>query len=69
MSDNPYTRTVTTVVTELVPERGQLPLCMAMLVMQGGAACGNRAKYLQNEKPVCGTHLGRPSLLFIEAKP
>lgn len=65
MSENPYTRTVTTTVTELVPERGQLPKCGAWLWQRGGGACGNRAKYLQDGRPVCGTHLGRPSLIFV----
>lgn len=31
MPDNPYTRTVVTTVTELVPDRGQLPYCAARL--------------------------------------
>lgn len=63
MADNPYTRSATVEVVELVPERGQLPQCAAWLV--NGLRCDRRGKYLQNTDPVCGVHLGRPGLVFL----
>lgn len=63
MADNPYTRSATVEVVELVPAKGQLPRCAAWLV--SGLQCDRHGKYLQNDVPVCGVHLGRPGLVFM----
>lgn len=63
MPENPYVRTATVEITEIVPERGELPECVALLG-DGYSKCGFKARYLQNGKPVCGVHLGRPGLVF-----
>lgn len=64
MPDNPYTREATITILEVVPERDQLPFCNAWLGGESLEQCGNRARYVQNGQPVCGIHVGRPSLLW-----
>lgn len=58
-----YVRTATVVVTELVPDHGMLPRCVAWL--NNGGQCRNKAKYNQNGQEICGLHLGRPGLMFM----
>ena len=62
MPDNPYTRSATIEIVELVPERGRLPQCAAWLV--NGLRFPYPGRYLQNDQPVCGLHLGKPGLIF-----
>lgn len=62
MPDNPYTRSTSVTITELVPEHGELPYCSAW--KQDGYNCSNRGKYLQNGVPVCGQHLGKPGTIW-----
>lgn len=63
MADNPYTRSVTVTVVELVPEKGELPYCSAW--QRNGDNCPYRAKFMQNNNPLCGVHIGKPGTIFI----
>jgi hypothetical protein len=64
MANNPYTRSTTITIVEVVPDRDQLPTCSAVLMNDEVALCSYKARYVQNEKPVCGVHVGRPGVMF-----
>ena len=61
MPENPYTRSITVEVTELVPFRDNLPICHGM--QNDGGRCAFHAKYHMNGRPMCGVHL-RPGAMF-----
>lgn len=63
MADNPFTRTATITITELVPERGELPWCSAW--QNNGDNCRNKGRFMQGEVPVCGVHVGKPGTIWI----
>lgn len=63
MADNPYTRSTTISVVELIPEKGNLPQCVAWKL--DNMQCENSARYEVNGNPCCGIHLGKPNLLFM----
>jgi hypothetical protein len=65
MAENPYTRSRTIEIVEIVPEREQLPFCSAVLLGET-ELCGYRARYTQNGNPVCGVHVGRPHVIFYQ---
>jgi hypothetical protein len=67
MPDNPYTREISVSITEIVPDRRELPQCQGWV--GDYTQCGNRARYLQDDplgraRPLCGVHVARPGLLF-----
>lgn len=62
MAENPYTRSTSVTLLELVPERTQLPQCHAWRV--NGKRCPHKAKYELNGRPVCGQHI-TPSTVFV----
>lgn len=59
-------QTITIVVQQLVPFKEALPRCTAICL--DGMQCLFTARYIQNEHPICGQHLGRPSTLFVRPK-
>ena len=68
---NPYLREATVSIAELVPVKDELPYCEAWLGpstrtlnAQSVDQCGNRARYLQNGRPVCGVHVGSAQMLW-----
>lgn len=64
MPDNPYTRSTTVEVVELVPLQGNLPICHGM--QSDGARCGFHAKWQMNGRPMCGVHLRPGAMLYPE---
>lgn len=62
MADNPYTRSVTITVDELVPQHDNLPQCHGMHL--DGTRCEFAARYQMEGRPICGVHL-RPGAMFI----
>lgn len=65
MPENPFTREVAITLLELVPQHGQLPLCHGQL-RDGVTRCPFRAKYMLNNRPVCGRHGGPTTVFFPE---
>ena len=63
MANNPFTRSTTIEIVEVVPDRDMLPNCSAVLITDE-VLCGYKARYMQNGKPVCGVHVGRPGVIF-----
>jgi hypothetical protein len=61
-----YVRTVQVQVTELVPDKDNLPRCVAWI--WDATQCRNKARYNQNGQEVCGQHVGRPGLMFMPDK-
>jgi hypothetical protein len=57
-----YTRTASISISELVPDKGQLPYCEAW--MRDGNNCNHKAKYTQDGHPVCGIHVGKPLTIW-----
>jgi hypothetical protein len=58
-----YRREITVTIRELVPSNEMLPQCVAW--KYDGYQCPNPGKYIQENEPVCGVHMGRPGLLFL----
>lgn len=50
-------------VQQLAPYAEQLPRCTAQC--RDGMQCMFSAKYAVNGQPICGSHVGRPSLIFV----
>jgi hypothetical protein len=54
------------VVRQLTPSRHNLPTCRA--VVRDGSKCNFRARYAMDGVPLCGAHVGRPSVVFVPPK-
>ena len=62
-SEPPVLQQVTLDIRQLVPFSENLPRCTAMC--RDGTQCVFTARYTQNDLPTCGSHLGRPSTVFM----
>jgi hypothetical protein len=62
----PVLQTATLVVRQLSPFAESLPRCQALC--RDGMQCMFSARYAVNDVPICGSHVGRPSLVFVRPK-
>jgi hypothetical protein len=62
----PELQRITIEIRQIVPFNEALPRCSART--QDGMQCMFSARYMQDENPICGQHLGRPSTVFIRPK-
>lgn len=64
--DEPVLLEATIEIRQIVPFDENLPQCRAVTL--GGWQCNNYARWRQNDQPVCGMHIGRPSVLFLRKR-
>ena len=64
--EEPELQRATLEVRQLIPFKEALPRCSALC--GDGMQCLFSARYLQNENPLCGQHLGRPSTVFVKPR-